>query len=95
MGTFKIILDSKGRLSRRESYDLEFKQSFHYGDSLVDYIRSLVGMANNRGGRIIFGVKDSPREPIGLINAKFDERGPDQAQFGTARVFLNRHKLLY
>lgn len=76
MEPFKIDLDSRGRLVRRESYDLEFKQSFHYGDSLVEYTRSLVGMANNRGGRIVFGIKDSPREPVGLINDKFEELDP-------------------
>jgi len=72
MEHFEIIVDSKGRITRRESYDLEFKQSFHLGDSLIDYIRTLVGMANNRGGRIVFGIQDSPREPIGLANDKFD-----------------------
>lgn len=29
-------LNSKGYLRQRESYDLEFKQSFHYGDSLTE-----------------------------------------------------------
>lgn len=73
MEEFKIIVNTKGHLTKRESYDLEFKQSFHYGDSLHEYVRSLVGMANNRGGHIIFGVKDSPRIPIGLNNDKFDK----------------------
>lgn len=72
MEQFEVQTDSKGRLVRRESFDLEFKQAFHYGDSLIEYARSLVGMANNRGGRIVFGIKDSPREPIGLANDKFD-----------------------
>lgn len=76
MEPFEIFVDSKGRLTRRESYDLEFKQSFHYGDSLVEYSRSLVGMANNRGGRIIFGIRDTPREPVGLTNEKFDGLDP-------------------
>lgn len=72
MESFEICVDSRGRIARRESFDLEFKQSFHYGDSLIEYCRSLVGMANNRGGRIVFGIKDSPREPVGLANEKFD-----------------------
>lgn len=76
MEPFEIVVDSRGRLVRRESYDLEFKQSFHYGDSLVEYSRSLVGMANNRGGRIVFGIKDKPREPLGLSSDKFDELDP-------------------
>lgn len=65
-------LNTKGYLKQRESFDLEFKQSFHYGDSLALYCRSLVGMANNKGGEIIFGIKDSPREPVGLLNDKFE-----------------------
>jgi hypothetical protein len=76
MEKFKIETNSKGHITRRESFDLEFKQAFHYGDSLHDYVRSLVGMANNRGGEIIFGIKDSPREPVGLLNDKFDKLDP-------------------
>lgn len=71
-------LNSKGFLKQRESYDLEFKESFHYGDSLAEYIRSVVGMANNKGGEIIFGVKDKPRQPIGLINDKFENCDPNK-----------------
>lgn len=68
--TFEI--NSKGFLKQRESFDLEFKQAFHFGDSLADYLRSIVGMANNKGGEIIFGVQDKPRKPIGLKNEKFE-----------------------
>ncbi len=71
MSEFKFQINSKGYLINRESFDLEYKQSFHFGDSLIEYARSMVGMANNRGGQIIFGIKDSPRTPIGLANDKF------------------------
>jgi len=71
MSDFKFQINSKGYLVNRESYNLEYKQSFHFGDSLIEYARSMVGMANNRGGKIIFGIKDSPRSPIGLKNDKF------------------------
>lgn len=71
MSEFKFQINSKGFLVNRESFDLEYKQSFHFGDSLVEYARSMVGMANNRGGKIIFGIQDSPRKPIGLKNDKF------------------------
>lgn len=76
MEKFKIEVNKKGHLVRRESFDLEFKQSFQYGDSLHFYVRSLVGMANNRGGQIVFGITDSPREPIGLQNDKFEKLDP-------------------
>ncbi|MEE1961998.1 RNA-binding domain-containing protein [Allomuricauda taeanensis] len=71
-------LNSKGYIKQRESFDLEFKQSFHYGDSLALYCRSLVGMANNKGGELIFGIKDSPREPIGLKNDRFENCDPNR-----------------
>src|SRR5690606_7298378 len=73
---FKFQINSKGYLINRESFDLEYKQSFHYGDSLLDYCRSMVGMANNRGGKIIFGIQDSPRIPVGLKNDKFEKCDP-------------------
>ncbi len=76
MEDFKITVNAKGHLTKRESFDLEFKQAFHYGDSLHDYVRSLVGMANNRGGRIVFGIQDQPRIPIGLTSDKFDKLDP-------------------
>lgn len=76
MDDFKIQLNQKGHLRRRESYDLEFKQAFHFGDSLLEYLRSLVGMANNRGGRIVFGIQDKPHLPIGLKNDKFAKLDP-------------------
>lgn len=73
MSDFKFQINTKGYLVNRESFDLEYKQSFHFGDSLIEYARSMVGMANNRGGKIIFGIKDSPRIPIGLKNDKFSK----------------------
>lgn len=76
MEEFKIQTNKKGHITKRESYDLEFKQAFHYGDSLYEYVRSLVGMANNRGGQIIFGIQDSPRIPVGLENDKFEKLDP-------------------
>ncbi len=76
MSEFKFQLNSKGYLINRESYNLEYKQNFHFGSSLVEYCRSMVGMANNRGGKIIFGIKDSPRIPLGLKNDKFENCDP-------------------
>ncbi|MGN6800866.1 MAG: ATP-binding protein [Ginsengibacter sp.] len=72
---FKFLINSKGHLRQRESYDLEFKQAFHF-ESINFYLRSLAGMANNRGGQIIFGIKDSPHLPEGLKNDKFKHCDP-------------------
>jgi len=66
MDDFIFNINTKGYLISRESFDLEYKESFHYGDSLAEYIRSMIGMSNNRGGKVIFGVQNSPRIPVGL-----------------------------
>lgn len=71
-----FTLDNKGYIRRRESFDLEFKQNFQLGDNLIKYIKSLVGMANNKGGKIIFGIQDSPHIPIGMTNNRFNETDP-------------------
>lgn len=73
---FKIEITAKGHLKRRESFDLEFKANFHLGNQLLEYCRSLVGMANNKGGQIVFGIKDKPRQPEGMTNDKFTSCDP-------------------
>lgn len=73
---FRFELDDRGYLRGRESYDLEYKENFHRGDDTLKYIRTLVGMANNKGGQIVFGVKNSPHIPIGMTNPKFAELDP-------------------
>ena len=71
----RLELNNKGYVKQRESQVLEFKQSFRYGESIVDYSRSLVGMANNQGGSIVFGIKDKPHEVVGLDN-RFESFDP-------------------
>jgi hypothetical protein len=73
---FSFEINNKGHLKRRESYDLEFKANFHLGNQLLEYCRSLVGMANNKGGQIIFGIQDRPRVPFGMTNDKFTTCDP-------------------
>jgi len=73
---FIYEIDSKGYLKKRESYNLEYKQNFQLGDSLLKYIKTLVGMANNKGGQIIFGVQNSPHIPLGMSNQKMIEMDP-------------------
>src|SRR5450631_1901081 len=75
---FSFELTSKGHLKNRESFDLEFKSNFHFGSSLIEYCRSLVGMANNKGGQIIFGITDKPRLPKGMTNDKFQNCDPSK-----------------
>ena len=63
-------------MKKRESSDLEYKENFHRGDDTLKYIKTLVGMANNKGGQIVFGVKNSPHVPLGMTNIKFTELDP-------------------
>jgi len=46
-------------LDQPESRRLEFKESFPKGEQVA---RTAVAFANGAGGRLVFGVKDSPRE---------------------------------
>lgn len=73
---FRFVVDERGYLRKRESSDLEYKENFHRGDDTLKYIKTLVGMANNKGGQIVFGVKNSPHIPIGMTNTKFTELDP-------------------
>ena len=73
---FSFELDSKGYLKKRESFNLEYKQNFQLGDNLLKYIKTLVGMANNKGGQIVFGVQNSPHIPLGMSNQKLSETDP-------------------
>lgn len=75
---FSFDLDSRGYLKKRESFNLEYKQNFQQGNNLLKYAKTLVGMANNKGGMIIFGVKDSPHIPLGMTNNKFLEIDPKE-----------------
>lgn len=77
-------LNEKGYVKQRESQALEFKETFRFGDSLVEYARSLVGMANNQGGMIVFGIKDKPHEVVGLLDNRFETFDPKELN----KVFL-------
>lgn len=72
----KYILDllhlNDDSIEDRESEELEFKEQFSLA-ALSEYYRDFAGFANNKGGYLVFGVKDSPRIPVGL-NQKSLER---------------------
>lgn len=67
---FTFNINSRGYIRQRENIDLEFKESFHK-ESVLFYLRSIIGMANNKGGQILFGIKNHPHIPCGMINDKF------------------------
>jgi hypothetical protein len=59
-------------LFHREGQELEFKEQFNLA-GLADYFRDFSAFANNRGGYLIFGVKDSPRIPAGLSESSLEQ----------------------
>ena len=59
------------RLVSRESGWLEFKESFNW-NSKDKYAKSIASFANNKGGYIVFGIKDKPRDLVGLQSENFE-----------------------
>ncbi len=80
-----IVLKDDGRLKHRESKKLEFKANFNFS-SMNLYSKTFASFANSSGGVIIFGIKDSPREPIGMSNENFEKVDVEQIS-----NFLNIH----
>ena len=69
----KEMLRVKGKhLYHREGQELEFKEQFNLA-GLAGYFRDFAAFANNRGGYLIFGVKNSPRVPIGLTEQSLEQ----------------------
>lgn len=69
----KELLRLKGDiLYHREGQKLEFKGQFNLA-GLANYFRGFAAFANNRGGYLIYGVKDSPRIPIGLKKSSIEQ----------------------
>jgi hypothetical protein len=68
------LLRIKGQnLFHREGQELEFKEQFNLA-GLADYFRDFAAFANNKGGYLVFGVKDSPRIPIGLAPSSLESK---------------------
>jgi predicted HTH transcriptional regulator len=82
---FTISSIHPDRLTSRESSWLEFKESWGFG-SLGKYKRSAAGVANAKGGYIIYGIGNSPHTLIGLKNDSFDKLDPEKLT-----QFLNEH----
>jgi hypothetical protein len=70
---FKFSASSGSRLTSREGVTIEFKESFNWG-SKSEYGKTIAAFANNKGGFIVFGVKNKPRDLIGLQSNNFDDQ---------------------
>lgn len=85
-----LKIKDDGNLYRRESQYLEFKESFNLA-GLADYYRDFAAFANNKGGYLIFGVKDRPkRELIGLSERaieQFDKLDPETVTGHLLEIF--------
>lgn len=72
-------------LKTRENSRIEFKQSFNFG-SMPEYARTMLAYANAGGGFIVYGVRNHPREVLGVNAAKFESIDPAKIT-----SFLNSH----
>lgn len=68
------ILETRadGKLIRREGQTLEFKENFNF-NGMAEYLRDFAAFANNKGGYLVFGVKDRPRRAVGIKPASKDQ----------------------
>jgi hypothetical protein len=69
---FEFQSNKQNTLLRRESSVLEFKESFSLG-SLPKYLKTIAGFANNKGGYIVFGVREKPHILLGLRDDRFSD----------------------
>jgi len=82
---FLSEIDERGYLKHREGKKIEFKKSFSFG-SMGRYSRTIAAFANAEGGYLIFGVKNRPRQLVGIDKEKFDNLDPVKIT-----IFLNEH----
>jgi hypothetical protein len=89
-----LSLNHRGYIRSRESTTLEFKETFDWGYR-SRYAKIMASFANNKGGFILFGVKNAPREAIGLLDQRFEKREPEKISeylkslFGTTIEFTS------
>lgn len=69
---FRTSPSDPTRIINREISTIEFKESYSTGN-MSTYLRTMAAFANNRGGYIIFGVKDKPRQLAGLHDKSLNQ----------------------
>lgn len=78
-----------GYLFHREGQELEFKEQFNLS-GLADYFKDFAAFSNNKGGLLIFGVKNVPRIPIGLnrnSKERFEKIDPEKISGFLLNIF--------
>lgn len=75
-----LKIKDNGNFYHRESQVLEFKEQFSLS-ALAEYFRDFAAFANNKGGYLIFGVKDCPYTLKGLTEKsqkQFEKIDPEK-----------------
>lgn len=85
---FTMHDDDSLRLVNRESSTVEFKESFSMQNKFK-YLKTMAAFANNKGGYLVFGVKDKPRELLGLSGRSFERF--DELSSEKLTVLLNSY----
>ncbi len=73
----KKIIEERVRLKgktlyHREGQELEFKEQFSLA-GLANYFKDFAAFANNRGGYLIYGIKNTPRTLTGLMEKSIEQ----------------------
>lgn len=69
---FKTSIKHPDRLIKREDTNHEFKESYNNANMAM-YFKTIAAFANNEGGYLIFGVKDSPHILLGLTEKSLNQ----------------------
>ena len=73
----RLSRSEPGRLVSRENTRLDYKETFNWG-SRAKYAKTMAVLANNAGGFIVFGVKNSPHDLVGVNAQRFDALDPSR-----------------
>ena len=65
------------RLVSRENSRLEYKEAFNWSNR-AKYAKTMAAFANHLGGFIVFGVKNSPHDLVGVNAVRFDGLDPSE-----------------
>ena len=74
-GLLRLDASNPIRLISRENNRLEYKETFNWTNR-AKYAKTMAAFANNRGGFIVFGVKNSPHDLVGVDATRFDALDP-------------------
>lgn len=74
---FQVSPKQEDRLTSRENGWLEFKASFNWAGR-EEYARTIAAFANNKGGYLVFGIKDKPHLILGIDTKKFEAVDPTE-----------------